>query len=273
VRTARLLAAALAAATLAACASSTGAGTTRTTPKPEGPEPSGAVAPTTTARSSTTPVPAGSTDPAVETVTVQGTPIDVVVALPPGHVAGKAYPTVFTFPPGGQDRDLTLSIVKRTWAAEAAKRGWVVLSPAAPTTGLFYDGKSAALVPGLLDALTAEYPPAGGKVHLSGVSNGGLSAFRAVLDHPERFRSMVVWPGYPPESSDTAKLAGLKDVPVAMIVGGDDSGWRQSSEATRDALTKLGYKVSLDVRPGEGHIIESLTGAQLFDLFEKFAAT
>ncbi len=263
----------LAVAVLGACASSYGAGTTRTTPKPEGPEPSGPAGPTSTARSSTTPVPAGSTDPAVETITVQGTPIDVVVALPPGHVAGRAYPTVFTFPPGGQDRDLTISIVKRTWAAEAARRGWVVLSPAAPATGLFYDGASAALVPGLLDALSAEYPPAGGKVHLSGVSNGGLSAFRAALDHPDRFRSLVVWPGYPPESSDAAKLVGLKNVPVVMIVGGDDSGWRQSAEATRDALTKLGGKVSLDVRPGEGHIIESLTGAQLFDLFEKFAAT
>jgi len=64
------------------------------------------------------------------------------------------------------------------------------------------------------------------------------------------------------------KLAGLKNIPVTMFVGGDDSGWREGSEATKAALDKLGGKATLDVRNGEGHIIASVTGADLFAALE-----
>lgn len=253
---------------LAACSSAGDAGTTRTTPKPEGPEPAGASTSAAADRSSTTPVPAGTSDPATVAVSVQGTSIDVVVALPPGFESGTAYPTVFAFPPGGQDADTTMRVMKSKWAAEAAERGWVVLSPVAPTSGLYYDRAAAALVPGLLDALTVKYPPVGGRYHLAGVSNGGLSAFRAALDHPDRFASLTVFPGYPPESGDSAKLTGLKDMPVNFVVGGDDSGWLESSQAAYDALKKLGARVTLDIRKGDDHFIGSLTGAELFDKIE-----
>ena len=203
-----------------------------------------------------------------EHVVVGGTDVEYALVLPPTYDAAKPTPVLFAFPPGGQDHSTTASVTADRWAPEAMKRGWVVLSPVATDLGLYYDGKAAALVPALLDALAARYPPEGDRFFLAGVSNGGLSAFRAALDHPERFRSLVVFPGYPPEASDKAKLAVLKDVPVAMFVGGDDSGWRQESEATKAALDKLGGKATLDVRNGEGHIIASVTGADLFNALE-----
>ena len=57
-----------------------------------------------------------------------------------------------------------------------------------------------------------------------------------------------------------------------MFVGGDDTGWRDASELTDKTLKALGYKVELHVVAGSGHIIESLTGADLFDAIERVRA-
>ncbi len=201
-----------------------------------------------------------------------GTNIDYVLLVPPGREVGQPGKVLFTFPPGGQDLDLTTRIVEDRWRDEALARDWVVVSPAAPDTGLFYSDKSAALVPELLDEVAADYPPEDGRFDLAGVSNGGLSAFTAALSYPDRFRSLVVFPGYSQDGGDDPNLSKLKDIGVAMFVGGDDSGWRTASEQTEATLKSLGYTVELHVVPGEGHIIESLTGADLFDAIERVRA-
>lgn len=201
--------------------------------------------------------------------TADGTEIDYVLLVPPGRPVGKPGKVLFTFPPGGQDLGVTQSIVKDRWRDEALARGWVVVSPAAPSTGLFYSDKSAKLVPELLDKIAVDYPPEGGRFDLAGVSNGGLSAFKAALSFPDRFRSLVVFPGYSQDGGDDPNLSKLKDVGVSMFVGGLDSGWRDASELTEKTLQGLGYTVELHVVEGEPHIIASLTGADLFDAIER----
>lgn len=204
--------------------------------------------------------------------TADGTTIDYVLLVPPGRAVGQPGKVLFTFPPGGQDLDLTTRIVEDRWRDEALARDWIVASPAAPDTGLFYSPKSAALVPELLDKIAADYPPEDGRFDLAGVSNGGLSAFTAALSYPDRFRSLVVFPGYSHDGGDDPNLSKLNDIGVSMFVGGDDSGWRTASEQTEQTLKDLGYTVELHVVPGEGHIIESLTGADLFDAMERVRA-
>jgi len=204
--------------------------------------------------------------------TADGTVIDYVMVVPPGREVGKEGKVVFTFPPGGQDLDTTENVVEGRWRDEALARGWVVVSPAAPESGLYYSDKSAKYVPELLDAIAKQYPPEGGRFDLAGVSNGGLSAFKAALTYPERFRSLVVFPGYSQEGGDDPDLSKLKDIGVSMFVGGEDTGWRQASELTEKTLKDLGYKVELHVVEGEGHIISTLTGADLFDAIERVRA-
>ncbi|MBI4934400.1 MAG: hypothetical protein HY828_11005 [Actinobacteria bacterium] len=196
-----------------------------------------------------------------------GTEIQYVLFVPQGWQPGGR--VLFAFPPGGQDIDLAARLVDERYHDEALERGYVVVSPAAPSTGLFYDEDSAALVPELLDAIEASYPPDGGKFDLIGVSNGGLSAFRAAIDHPERFHSLVVFPGYSPEGGNDPRLSVLTDLGIAMFVGGEDTGWRSASETTEATLKDLGITVELHVVAGEGHIIEGLTGAELFDAIER----
>jgi len=238
--------------------------------------------PTTAPRSATPTTTANGTDSGTsppdsgllhQTLTTKdGTTIDYVMVVPPGRAAGQEGKVVFTFPPGGQDLDTTESVVNGRWRDEALKRGWVVVSPAAPESGLYYEDKSAAYVPELLDAVAKQYPPEGGRFDLAGVSNDGLSAFKAALTYPERFRSLVVFPGYSQAGGDDPNLSKLKDIGVSMFVGGQDSGWRQASELTEKTLKDLGYKVELHVVEGEGHIISTLTGADLFDAIERVRA-
>ena len=201
--------------------------------------------------------------------TKDGTSVDYVLVVPPGRAAGQPGKVLLTFPPGGQDLSLTERIVDQKFRQEAIARGWVVVSPAAPSTGLFYTDASARLVPELLDKIAHDYPPEGDRFDLAGVSNGGLSAFKAALAYPDRFRSLVVFPGYSPDGGNDPNLARLRNIGVSMFVGGDDAGWLEPSEQTRTKLTGLGYRVELHVVPGEGHIIQSLTGTELFDAIER----
>jgi enterochelin esterase-like enzyme len=202
-------------------------------------------------------------------VTSDGTAIDYVLVVPPGRAVGQPGKVLFTFPPGGQDLDVTDRIVESRFHDEAIARGWVVVSPAAPASGLYYSDPSAALVPELLDKIAADYPPEDGKFDLAGVSNGGLSAFKAALTYPDRFRSLVVFPGYSQDGGDDPNLSKLKDIGVSMFVGGDDTGWLTPSEQTEQTLKVLGYTVELHVVAGEPHIIASLTGTDLFDAIER----
>jgi dipeptidyl aminopeptidase/acylaminoacyl peptidase len=225
------------------------------------------------ASTTTAPVSAASaTSQRLAFTTKDGTKIDYVLLVAADRQVGQPGKVLFAFPPGGQDLDLAQRIVDERWGSEALARGWVVVSPAAPPTGLFYSDPSAHLVPELLDAVAVQYPPEGGRFDLGGVSNGGLSAFKAALSYPERFRSLVVFPGYSEGGGDDPKLSALKDIGVSMFVGGNDSGWLESSQQTEATLKGLGYTVELHVVPGEGHIISSLTGAELFDAIERVRA-
>jgi pimeloyl-ACP methyl ester carboxylesterase len=229
------------------------------------------VAATSTVRESVEPIAAGGEggDGIASFTTEGGVTIEYVLVVPPGREAGVPGRVLIAFPPGGQDLELTQRIVEDRYRAEAVARGWVVASPSAPDTGLWFSDDSAAVLPEVLDEVARQYPPEDGRFDLMGVSNGGLSAFRAALDAPHRFRSLVVFPGYPPSGGDDPRLADLADLGVAMFVGGDDAGWLRPSEATKATLDDLGVVNELTVVDGEGHIIESLTGAQLFDALER----
>ena len=79
---------------------------------------------------------------------------------------------------------------------------------------------------------------------------------------------MVTLPGFAPTADDVARLGGLAAIPVRMFVGETDTSWVEAAEQAREALEALGGDVELTIAPGEGHIIRSLTGAELFDLLD-----
>ncbi|MFQ5426880.1 MAG: hypothetical protein ACE5EV_07350, partial [Gaiellales bacterium] len=148
-----------------------------------------------------------------------GTAVEYTTVLPADFTPGEERPVLLAFPPGGQQQDEVDFGLDVYWSAEAQRRGWIVVSPVAPAGGLFF-AQSASLVPDLVDALGSLYPPEGGRMHVAGISNGGLSSFRAAIDNPDLFSSLLVLPGFPPDESDYEHLDRLAgSVPVTMYVG------------------------------------------------------
>ena len=199
-------------------------------------------------------------------LTLDGQTIDYVTVTPAGFNPGDTAPVMLAFPPGGQDPGVTESVVENSYRAEALARGWVVVSPAAPRGGSNWFGGSEALVPDLMDWIEGWVTPEGGGLHIAGVSNGGISTFRAAGENPDRVRSIVVFPGFPRSDADKNALEDLTNVPVTMFVGGEDTTWITPMEDAEAELIALGGDVELEIFPGEGHIIDSLSdGVRIFD--------
>jgi pimeloyl-ACP methyl ester carboxylesterase len=185
----------------------------------------------------------------------------------PEDAGDRPRPALLALPPGPQDRRMVEAGLQRYWGRQAAARGWIVVSPAAPDGKLFFQGAERA-IPALLDHVAGRLAIEGGVFHLAGSSNGGRSAFRVAGLHPERFASLTVLPGYPPADEDVARLPGLKGLPVRMFVGGNDGRWKQAMERTLERLETLGVDARLTVLPGEGHVPPSLDGPVMMNHLE-----
>jgi hypothetical protein len=55
---------------------------------------------------------------------------------------------------------------------------------------------------------------------------------------------------------------------VAMYVGELDSGWVGPMQDVFSTLSGFGAQVTLEVVPGAGHVIRSISGDQLFDVLD-----
>jgi pimeloyl-ACP methyl ester carboxylesterase len=207
---------------------------------------------------------------AIGAVDIGDTTIDYVTAVPDDFAVGSSAPVLLAFPPGGQDLGLARRLVESTYAAEAARLGWVVLSPAAPDGVTFFNG-SEDVLPGLVDWLRSWVEPEGGAPHVAGVSNGGISAFRYAAGNPDEVRSIVTFPGFARSEDDVDGLAQLVDVPIRMFVGETDSSWVNAGENTLAAAQAAGIDSELTVFPGEGHIMTSTAdGVLIFEQLESF---
>ena len=201
--------------------------------------------------------------------TTDGTKYTYLLVSPAQVEKDKAYPVLIALPPGNQKRAMADWMLRTYWTTEARRRGWIVVTPLRSGTDLVFErnrGHFVELVQHLSKALRIE----GKKVHLAGVSNGGMSSFRAATAHPELVHSVMTLPGFPPSESDFGRLDRLKKIPVTMYVGAGDKDWVPQMERTRDDLVKAGGKVSLTIMPGEGHVIRSLGGGgTLFDVLDR----
>ena len=207
---------------------------------------------------------------ATGSVEIDGVVIDYATSVPDGFAVGNEAPVLLAFPPGGQDLGLTRTIVANTYAPEAQRLGWVVVSPAAPNGELYFQG-SEALIPGFLDWVESWVTPEGGAPHVAGISNGGISSFRYAAQNPDRVLSIVTLPGFPRSDDDKAALEQLTDVPIRMFVGGIDADWIPPAEEAVATFSELGGDIELTIFDREGHAIRSMSdGVLLFEQLEGF---
>jgi pimeloyl-ACP methyl ester carboxylesterase len=196
-----------------------------------------------------------------------GRVLEYALILPDRFDKEKSYPVLLALPPGDQSKQLVVNGIHLYWEPEAKKRGWVVVSPAAPEGMSFYTGAEVE-IPNLLDEVAKSVVFEGGKAHLAGLSNGGRSAYRVITEFPDRFLSLTVLPGVPPDERAINALARLKEIPIAAFVGEEDSEWVRGSRDTKRKLDALGIKNTLEVVPRAGHVI-NLDSSELFDLLNR----
>ncbi len=130
-----------------------------------------------------------------QTKKVAGVTVQYKVVLPDGYDATKTYPGIIALGGGPQTMNTVNGILTRNFQAEAEKRGYIVVAPAAPDGDLFFEG-GERIFPEFLKMILADYKIRDGKFHIAGPSNGGIASFHVAAANPQYFLSVTAFPGY-----------------------------------------------------------------------------
>jgi hypothetical protein len=96
-----------------------------------------------------------------------GTAVHYKVVLPDGYDPAKAYPAILAFGGGPQTMNTVDNILNRNFRAEAEKRGYIVVAPAAPDDDLFFEDGDR-IFPEFLKMILADYKIQDNKFHIAG---------------------------------------------------------------------------------------------------------
>lgn len=207
------------------------------------------------------------------TTNVSGTTVHYKVVLPNGYDPEETYPGILVFGGGPQTMSTVDSTLSRNFRAEAEKRGYIVIAPAAPDGQLFFE-RGARIFPEFLDKVLADYRIRGSRFHIAGPSNGGIAAFHVAAANPEYFLSVTAFPGYMWQPT-TAKLQAISKMCVFMYVGEMDRYmWHDEMKREAEFLSSGGTVAHYTVEGGQPHRLDTLAGAnagRLFDGFEEAA--
>ena len=207
-----------------------------------------------------------------QTKMVGGVAVHYKVVLPDGYDAAKTYPGIIAFGGGPQTMNTVDGTLTRNFRAEAEKRGYIVVAPAAPDGVLFFEG-GERIFPEFLKMILADYKIQGGKFHIAGVSNGGIAAFHVAAANPQYFLSVTAFPGYMWQPTP-AKLEAISKMCVFMYVGeNDEYRWHPEMQREAEFLRAKGTVAHYTVEKGEPHRLDTLAGANAARLFDGFEET
>jgi len=203
---------------------------------------------------------------------VAGVTVHYKVVLPSGYDPAKAYPAILALGGGPQNMKTVDSVLDRNLRAEAEKRGYIVVAPAAPDDQLFFE-EGARIFPEFLKMILADYKIQDDKFHIAGPSNGGIAAFHVAAANPQYFLSVTAFPGYMWEPTP-AKLQAISKMCVFMYVGeNDEYMWHDEMRREAEVLRSMGTVARYTVEKGQPHRMETLAGANAGRLFDGFAET
>jgi poly(3-hydroxybutyrate) depolymerase len=206
-----------------------------------------------------------------KTSKVSGVTVQYKIVLPAGYDSTKAYPGIIALGGGPQTMNTVDGVLSRNFRAEAEKRGYIVVAPAAPDGQLFFEN-GARIFPEFLKMILADYKIQDGRFHIAGPSNGGIAAFHVAAANPQYFISVTAFPGYMWEPTP-ARLQAISKMCVFMYVGETDQYmWHDEMRREADLLRSKGTVARFTVEKGQPHRLETLAGgnaARLFDGFEE----
>jgi poly(3-hydroxybutyrate) depolymerase len=207
-----------------------------------------------------------------KTKKVAGTTVNYKVVLPNGYDSAKAYPGILALGGGPQTMNTVDNVLSRNFRAEAEKRGYIVVAPAAPNGDLFFE-EGARIFPEFLKMILVDYKVQGNKFHIAGPSNGGIAAFHVAAANPQYFLSVTAYPGYMWEPS-LARLQAVSKMCVFMYVGEfDEYMWHGEMKKEAEFLRAGGTVARYTVEKGQHHRLETLAGASAGRLFDGFEET
>ncbi|PWU06915.1 MAG: hypothetical protein C5B51_11230 [Terriglobia bacterium] len=207
-----------------------------------------------------------------KTKKVGATTVRYKVVLPNGYDAAKSYPAILALGGGPQTMNTVDSVLNRNLRAEAEKRGYIVVAPAAPDDDLFFE-EGARIFPEFLKMILADYKIQDNKFHIAGPSNGGIAAFHVAALNPQYFLSVTAFPGYMWQPS-TARLQAISKMCVFMYVGEHDPYmWHSEMKKEAEFLRSKGTVARYSVEQGQPHRLETLAGDHAGRLFEGFEET
>jgi predicted peptidase len=194
------------------------------------------------------------------------------VVVPNGYDPAKAYPAILVFGGGPQTMETVDRVVNRNFRAEAEKRGYLVIAPAAPDDQLFFESGDR-IFPEFLKMILADYRIEGNKFHIAGPSNGGIAALHVAAAYPQYFLSVTAFPGYMWNPS-TAKLQAISKMCVFLYVGeNDEYMWHGEMKKEAEILRSKGTVARYTVEAGQPHRLDTLAGANAGRLFDGFEET
>jgi poly(3-hydroxybutyrate) depolymerase len=207
-----------------------------------------------------------------KTKKVGKTTVHYKVVLPSGYDPAQAYPAILALGGGPQTMNTVDGVLDRNLRAEAEKRGYIVIAPAAPDGQLFFED-GARIFPEFLKLMLADYKIRDNKFHIAGPSNGGIAAFHVAAANPQYFLSVTAFPGYMWEPS-AAKLQAISKMCVFMYVGEfDEYRWHDEMKREAEFLRARGTVARYTVEKGQPHRLETLAGANAGRLFDGFEET
>lgn len=173
--------------------------------------------------------------------------LPVAVLAPEGPPKGA----IIAFPWGVGHADLVLSMMDSYWDEAAVDAGYVVLGVEVFGPGVEDLGDD--ILPPIFEYLDINFPSASDDVVMTGASSGGRGAFYAALAAPSRVTGILAMPGA--YGGDAAALTALAGVPTLLLVGENDTQWVSDSEATLAALEGAGVPATLEILPGQDHVL------------------
>lgn len=201
--------------------------------------------------------------------TVRGLTVHYKVVLPTSYDPAKTYPAIIAMGGGPQTMNTVDGVLSRNLRAEAEKRGYIVVAPAAPDGQLFFESGDR-IFPDFLKQILSDYKIEGGKFHIAGPSNGGIAAMHVAAAHPQYFLSATAFPGYLWEPTQS-KLQALSKICVFMYVGEhDEYRWHDEMKREAEFLRSKGDIARYTVEKGQPHRLETLAGEHAGRLFEGF---
>ena len=166
----------------------------------------------------------------------------------------ETYPTILHFAGGPQTWNIVERSTDSDWRTKAEREGYIVISPASPNGELYFQGADR-IFPDFLNYILDTYPVANNKLHVTGHSNGGLSAFNVASLYPDYFISLTGYPGLL-NGASSSRLEALRPLCIFMHVGDRDPSWRSAMQIQYQALQARAYNISYRVESDQIHRLD-----------------